>query len=228
MTRTAALVPLVVLGLLVAALSATAEPSLNAFTGLLAIPTAETLGDGDYNFGINTTNLDDVDDFSYYGNFGLDDDLEVGVLLWRPDSGPVNSASFRSGGSETFLHIKKSLVLEGIGNPDVAVGVFDLTDEVETTVYGVATWEQGRSVGMVEGRDVRFLNLHAGFAAGQLQDAFVGVELLFGTRVGIMGEWLDGEVNVGARFRPLEFLVVDIGLLDGDDLAGNVSYNKDF
>lgn len=228
MKRTAPVVALVVVGLVVASLSAAAEPSLLGFTGLLATPTAETLGDGDYNFGINTTNLDDLDDFSYYANFGLADGLEVGVLLWRPDSEPVSTASFRSGGNETFIQLKKSLVVEGMGNPDVAVGVFDVTDEVETTVYGVATWEQGRSVGTVEGRDVRFLNLHAGFSAGQLQDAFVGAELLFGPRVGILGEWIDGEVNVGARFRPVPDINVDLGLLDGDDFAGNVSYNKSF
>lgn len=226
MSRTASVAALVVVGLMLAALAASAEPSLLGFTGLLETPTAETLGANDYNFGINTGQLEEFEDFSYYANFGLKDDLEVGLLLWRPDRGGSSTASFRSGGNQTFLHVKKSLVLEGVGNPDVAVGVFDLTDEVETTVYGVATWEQGRSVGRVEGRDVRFLNLHAGFAAGQIQDVFLGVELLFGTRVGIMGEWLDGDVNVGARFRPLDYINVDLGLLNGDDFCANVSYNK--
>jgi len=226
MTRIASVVALVVIGMMLAALSASAEPSLLGFSGLLETPTAETLGKSDYNFGINSTEAQDWDDYSYYVNFGLSDGLEAGIMLWRPDQGALNTESFRRGGDETFLHIKKSLVLEGAGNPDVAVGVFDLTDEVETTVYGVATWAQGRSVGTFEGRDLHFLNLHAGFAAGQLQDVFIGAELLFGTRVRIMGEWLDGSVNVGARFRPLADINVDVGLLDGDDFALNVSYDK--
>ncbi len=208
-----------------------AEPTLNGYTGLLTVPTADTLEAGTFNIGANSGEVEDWDNFSYYANFGLGEETEAGLILFRPDNGggsQVSSASVRGrSGDQTFLNIKRSISAVD-GGPDIAAGVFDLADEVETTVYVVATWEQGDEVGTVDGRTVNFLDVHAGFAGGMIEDFFAGVNLAFGTRVQVMGEFINDDVNVGARISPLENITVDAGLLDLDDLAVNVSYESTY
>lgn len=210
---------------LVACGAAVAEPTLNGFTGLLTVPTAETMANGTYNVGVNSGELEDWDDFAYYANFGLGEETEAGVLMFRSDDS--GSAMSRYADDETFLSIKRNLTDPDEDGPQIAGGVFDLTDEVETTVYLVATWEQGQVVGQVDNRDVRFLDLHAGFAAGMFEDFFAGVNLRFGPSVEVMGEWIMDDINLGARFSPAPNFTVDAGFLDVEDLAVNVSYTSD-
>lgn len=221
----------VVIVSLVASGAALAEPTLNGFTGLLTTPTADTLENGRYNVGINSSELEDWDNFGYYANFGLGEETEAGVLMFRSDENgggsQIDSASLRRDQDETFLSIKRNLTDPEEGGPNIAAGIFDITDEVETTVYMVATWQQGRVVGEVEGKEVRFLDLHAGFAAGIFEDFFTGVNLRFGPDVEIMGEWIMDEINLGARFSPAPNFTIDAGFLDVDDLAVNVSYSSD-
>lgn len=218
----------VALTLMAFAGTACAEPSLWGFSGLLATPTAEALGEGEYNIGLNSGELEDWEDFSYYANFGVGQQTEVGVLMWRPDSsGEMNAEMVRPARDETYLHIKRSFAPVD-GGPTLAAGIFDITDEVQTTVYVVANWQQGNVVGQVRGQDVRFLNLHAGFASGQFEDFFVGAQFAFGTRFEVMGEWVNDDVNVGVRLKPFPGFNVDAGLMDVEDLAVNLSYSRSY
>jgi hypothetical protein len=209
-----------------------AEPTLSGFSGLLTIPTANTVTNGDFNLGVNSGELEDWDDFSYYANFGVDESMEVGVLTFRSDKSSSSStttqamSASRYSQDETFLSFKRTLT-EPEEGPSISAGVFDVTDEVDTTVYMVGTWAQGRDVGQVEGKTVQFLNIHAGFASGMIEDFFAGVDLRFGTDMTVMGEWVDDDINIGARFSPVDNFNVDAGLLDVDDLAVNVSYSSE-
>jgi len=210
-----------------------AEPTLYGFSGLFTIPTAGTLEQGTYNVGVNSGELEDWDDFSYYANFGLGSATEAGVLMFRSDAGgssQVDSASLdgvRFNADETFLNLKRTLTEPDEDGPTIAGGVFDLTDEVETTVYLVASWEQGQVVGEVEGKDLRFLDLHAGFASGMFEDFFAGVDMRFGTDLQVMAEWIMDDINLGARFSPFNNFTVDAGFLGAEDLAVNVSYHSE-
>lgn len=210
--RTWQAVAAVVIVSLIACGAAVAEPTLNGFTGLFTIPTADTLDQGVFNVGLNSGELQDWDDWNYYANFGVGSETEVGVL---------------AGDSDTLLSLKRSLTTEN-GGPSIAAGVFDVTDSVETTVYVVASWQQGRSVGTVEGREVNLLDIHAGFAAGMIQDFFAGLNLRFGPHMQIMGEWADDDFNIAVRFSPTRNVTVDAGFLDMDDIAANVSYQSTF
>lgn len=226
--RTTALIVALGLAVALAAGTAAAEPSMWGFTGLLDAPTAEALGDGEYNVGIASGELEEWEDFSYYANFGLGQDTEVGVLMWRPrHGGDMQTEGIRPDRDETYLHIKRSFAPVN-GGPALAAGIFDITDEVETTVYVAANWAQGNVVGQIEEENVHFLNLHAGFAAGQFEGVFAGVELAFGARFEVLAELVNDDFNVGARLRPFPWLNVDAGLMDVEDLAVNVSYSQDF
>lgn len=224
-------VAIVVVASLLACGATWAEPTLYGFTGLLTVPTAHTLGSGTYNVGVNSGELEDWDDFAYYANFGLGQETEAGVLIFRSDdsggSSQIDTTSLRRNQDETFLSIKRNLTAPDEGGPQIAGGIFDITDEVETTVYMVATWEQGRVVGQISGREVHFLDLHAGFAAGIFEDFFAGVNLRFGPNLIILGEWIMDDINLGVRLSPAPNFTIDAGLLDLDDLAVNVSYSSD-
>ncbi len=227
-----AVAAVIVLSLLMCS-SAVAEPTLNGFSGLLVIPTAETVAPRDFNLGVNSGELEDWEDFSYYTNFGLDKGTEVGALVFRSDeesssdmnSGSAASSGYRYSQDETFLNVKRRLT-DGDEGPAIAAGIFDVTDEVDTTVYMVGTWAQGRTVGRVEGKTVQFLNLHAGFASGMIEDFFAGVDMRFGPDMTIMGEWVEDDINLAARFSPANNFTVDAGFIDVEDLAVNVSYSS--
>ena len=193
-----------------------AQPTLRGYSGMLIVPSAQTVGDGDYYIGWAAGMGGDLDNNSFYGTFGLDANTEIGVNMWRP-TGAAN---------QTFLHAKYTLPVEA--GPQIATGVLDLTGEVDTTVYAVATWAQGQVIGEVDGDAIQFLNLHAGFAAGMFSDIFAGVEMLFGPEVGIMAEWVDNDVHVGARFQPAPRFHLDVGFLDIDELVLNLSYGTAF
>ncbi len=212
---TRVLIAVVVVSLLCAS-ALWAQPTLRGYTGMLIVPNAETVGDGNYYLGWGAGEGGDLENHSFYGTFGLDENTEVGVNMWRP----------KGAENQTFLHAKYTLPVEA--GPQIATGVFDLTGELDTTVYAVATWRQGQIIGEVDDRPIQFLNLHAGFAAGMFSDIFAGVEMMFGPEVGIMAEWVDNDVHVGARFQPVDMFHFDVGLLDIDELVFNLSYGTAF
>jgi len=207
--------------------TAAAEPSLLGLSGLMLSPTVDILPEGAWNIGLNTSELEDFETVNYYGNYGIGSNTEVGLLLLRADLS-VKDKAVKRRTDETFLSIKRAFILPEGNKPGFAVGVFDITDEVETTVFAVATWELGRQVGEVDGRALHLLNLHAGFGSGQLEDLFFGARARLGDKVELMGEHVDGDWNVGARARPVRGLTVDAGFIDLQDLALNVSYGQGF
>jgi len=73
--------------LLAASVSAPGEPSLIGYTGLLPAPTADTLGDPQYNIAIASTEAQNWEDRAYLANFGLQPGLEAGVQWWHPENG---------------------------------------------------------------------------------------------------------------------------------------------
>ena len=209
--------------------TAAADPSLLGLSGLLYSPSADVLPEGAWNIGMNSSELEDFDIFNYYGNFGISSDTEIGVLLqrnahtWRSESDSDKGANLQD---ETFLGVKRAFTLPEGGKPGISAGVFDLTDEVQTTVYVVASWELGREVGVVDGKSLNLLNLHAGFGSGQLEDLFFGARARLGKQIELMGEHVSNEWNVGARIHPIAGLTVDAGLIDMSDVAVNVSYSQ--
>ena len=208
-----------------------ADPSLLGYSGMLYTPTADVLAEGDWNIGANSNEVEDWDRFNYYGNFGLGGNTEVGVLLQRTDVRWVSDGADTAqdgpavDNNETFLSIKQVFRQPTDGKPGIAAGVFDITDEVQTTVYVLANWQFGREVGQFRGRSLKFLNLNVGFASGQIEDLFFGAQFALDSRIEIMGEHVGDEWNLGARIHPLQGLTVDAGLMDVEDLAVNVSYN---
>ncbi len=206
---------LTILGLLLGAWTASAGPSLRGYSGLLLCPTTDALSDRQYNVGVATTEFEDWEERAYVANFGLRDGLEGGIYWWRPPSGS----------SETLLNLKYRFQPATPGRASLAVGVSDITDEIETAVYFVASQEIGRPVGTIRGQPVSMLRLHGGIGGGWLEDFFFGAEARLSNRLTVMAEHVNDRLNVGARMHLWRNFTVNAGLLDANDWAFTVSYD---
>jgi len=208
-------VGLVAVTLLAASVSVLGAPSLMGYTGLLLAPTADALGDGQYNVAVASTEAQNWEDRAYLANFGLQPGLEAGVQWWHSEHGAA----------ETLLNLKYRFQPPTPGRASLAVGVSDLTGETNSAVYFVASKELGHSVGQLDGKPVSLLRVHGGISGGGIDDFFFGTELRLGEHLTMMAEHVNNEINLGVRMQPWRNFTVDAGLLDMDEWAANISYN---
>lgn len=210
-----ALAPVCILSVLVlSSRTAQSEPSFRGYSGLLKIPTTDTLGRGQYNLGLNTTEAEDLDDPSYLANFGIGDDFEAGVWWFHPEHGE----------NDTLINLKYRFEPGGNGRPSFAVGITDVMDEVDTGIYAVGTWEFGDLIARVEDQEVKRIRLHAGLGGGAIDDFFFGAEARFGRHFIVMADHMNDEFSIGARARLWRNFTAQAGVLDMDDLALGITY----
>lgn len=197
--------------------TAAAAPSFFGYTGLVAIPTADSLGKDEYNLGAFTTNVEEGADFTTYAaNMGIVPNLEVGFTRIRPDEAS----------GETWINAKYTFTAETSGNPAIAGGVIDFTDESETTAYIVLSKAFGHSVSTSLG-EITTPRFHIGVGGGQFDGVFGGVSATLGDRFTVMAEYNSADVNWGARMALSDELRIHFGGFDGlDDVGLGISFNK--
>ena len=206
----------VVVTLLVSAVVVSAEPSMMGYSGLLMVPTTDTVKDGGYNVAISSSELSDWDDRAYIANFGLRNGLEAGIWWWHPGGG----------GNETVLNVKYQFESGAPGRPSLAVGVSDITDEIDTALYLVASKDIGHSVrATVDRKPVSLLTLHGGIGGGGIDDFFFGLEARLADRLTLIAEHFNDDLSVGARLRLWRHVAVDAGYISTKDWSANLSYN---
>ena len=215
MSRTYLVAGVVTLLVLIAIGGGAAEPALRGYSGLLLLPTADSLNRNQYNVSLNSSEITDFEDRSYIFNYGLADDIEGGLLWFHPERGPT----------ETLINIKYRFERGTSRRASLAVGVADLTDQLDTSVYVIATKEVGEPVGSIGGHPVHMLRVHAGIGSGMFDDFFFGAEARLAERLTLMAEHVNDQINVGARLRLWRNFTVDAGWLDADDLAVALTYN---
>ena len=202
-----------------AAVPVGAAPSLLGYTGLLVVPTADALDEKDFNVAYYTLNVEEgADERIFLANLGIDEGTEVGFARIRPDYG----------GAETVLSGKYRIQREDMHKPAMAAGVFDLTDEFDTTVYFVASKSITGSY-RLDGREITSPRIHVGVGGGSLDGLFLGANAILGRKLNLMAEYDTDDVNLGARLAVTPEIRVHAGWLNGlDDVAIGASYNKLF
>jgi hypothetical protein len=197
--------------------SAPAAPSFFGYSGLIKVPTAEALDEGDYNVALFALNFEDGSDSNNWAaNLGLKRNLEIGFTRIDPDEGS----------SETWINGKYVFTPETGANPAVAVGVVDLTDESNTTAYVVLSKAVGREYETKWG-EITAPQVHLGAGGGQLEGVFGGASIVLGKRFMLMVEHDSEALNWGARLAITPELRVHFGALDGWDQIGlGISFNK--
>jgi len=209
-------VGLVAVTLLAASVSVLGAPSLMGYTGLLLAPTADALGDGQYNVAVASTEAQNWEDRAYLANFGLQPGLEAGVQWWHSEHGAA----------ETLLNLKYRFQPPTPGRASLAVGVSDLTGETNSAVYFVASKNVGHPIGTtIDGKPISRLTLHGGIGGGWIDDFFFGLEARLGDRLTLIGEHFNDDLSVGARLRLWRHFTLDAGYINAKDWSANLSYN---
>ncbi|MCL5104666.1 MAG: YjbH domain-containing protein [Armatimonadetes bacterium] len=185
-------------------------PSFRGYTGLMVVPSADALGKGEWNAGFFFEDVASGTVNDIVANYGFAQGLEFGINRFRRDE---------ESDHRTFLNAKYRFMPETANRPAVALGLADITDEIETTVYAVASKSLGCGVRSWEG-EVLSPRLHVGFGGGRLSGLFAGATAFVGNRVELMAEWDSNNVNAGARFRITRGFTVHVGgfnLTDQED-----------
>lgn len=219
MTKLCSIIGVLVLLIGLAAVPVGAAPSLLGYTGLLIVPTADALDEKDFNVAYYTLNVEEgADERIFLANLGVDLGTEVGFARINPDNGSA----------ETVLSGKYRMQPEDLHKPALAAGIFDLTDELDTTVYFVASKSITGSY-RLDGKEITSPRIHVGVGGGMLDGLFLGASGVLGEKLTLMAEYDTDDVNLGARLAVTPEIRVHAGWINGlDDVAIGASYNKVF
>lgn len=218
------------------ACSALATPSFRGYTGLIKIPTADSLFKEQWNVGVMTENVGEFNANDIFANYGIADNLEIGFNAFqRAGTLDNNGNEFTepSSGKEsrqTQLNAKYTFLQETCTKPGVAAGIIDITNAVDTTPYIVLSKSIGGGLTLFNG-DITNFRGHIGIAGGQLSGVFVGASGYLGTNVELMFEWDTHFPNIGARFTFIPGLKLHAAWFDAFS-SGNfglgLSYQRSF
>lgn len=191
-------------------------PSFQGYTGLLLIPSADVLQMSHWNAAAFTTELTDGEDI-LGAAAGLPGNLEVGLLRVDPEGGSA----------ETLLHAKYRIQPLLVGGAAVSVGVFDVTDEIDSNVYAVFSKQLGPSA-IISTQRLLDPRLHLGLGSGgRLDGLFAGVSAVAANKITVMAEYDSDNVNFGARLAIAPKIQVHAGWLgDDSDFAVGLSFSN--
>lgn len=186
-----------------------AATSQSGKTGLILAPSADTLGQGSFVIGYTRLGLSDC----VYMGAGIIPNLEIGL----------GSKGFK-GGATVYPMAKLRLLGEARDVPAVSIGL-------EGQALYVAASKRLTTSGP---------RAHVGFGTGRFNGIFVGVDHVLnpvtissgaGPKAPIttlIGEYVGGEFNIGARFDFTKGLSLSVGLLDTSHLSAGISFTAKF
>jgi len=188
-------------------------------TGLILTPSAEIGPPMKLQGGMHRIELDDTTQSVYNVNVAITADLEFGVARLediRPQGIIAEGLT-----DENVLNAKYNVDLGpwlGLdATPQVAIGVWDLSDQLNRAFYVVASKEFALRE---EGTFSQF-KLHVGFgqtehSAGALDGLFCGIEFVPFANAIVQAEYDAEDINANLRFFLTEWLSADVGVIDGD------------
>ncbi len=209
-----AIAALAVLGFMGLSAGAWASPSLVGPTGLLLTPTADVMGMASWNAGGTAIWPDAGSDVTVlYANVGIFPRLEVGLAY--QDIEDVDS--------ETLVNAKFH-VLSLPGRLTMSVGAIDITDQIDRSLYVVASHDLG--AGVIEPRGTFSRpRVHGGVGGGRFDDVFLGFSVTVSGQADLLAEYDGDDVNVGVRWPIIPTMELTGAALGGlDDYAVGLSF----
>lgn len=189
----------------------TTTPGLLGSSGLLISPTADTLGAGQATITAS--------------RFGPGDQRALGVSAGL-NTGTEVTATATSGDLPDAIVVsaRQPVYRSPDGRLRAAVGVTDVTDEIDTTAYAVVSYDPGGALG--DG------TVSAGIGGGDLLDGlFISGSVPIDRRTTAMVELLDigdgDTLNAGLSYLAGDDLNLKAGIVDGH-FAGALSYRREF
>lgn len=184
----------------------TAAPSINGSTGLINIPTADVLHEGQYSLGYYNLREGGAGSFS----FNLSRNLEVGAAGFRFDNQT----------NDLRLNAKYALLPETILSPGLSIGIEDMADKNDRSSYAVVS------------KTLPFgFRIHGGYGQGRMDGMFYAIEktvnpvsILTGGNAfpatTLIFERDSRHTNYGARMAIAAGLKVDAGWRDKNFYVG--------
>lgn len=186
-------------------------PSFRGYTGLIIVPTADALGKGDWNAGVFWEDITETGAITdVVANYGLAQGLEIGINRFR------RAVDDDDSDHQTLFNAKYAFMGESASRPAIAAGLIDVTDEIQTTIYVVASKTMGCSLRAWEGEMIT-PRITVGFGGGRLDGLFAGGSFWIGNRFQIIAEWDSLDVNVGGRWRVTPQFTIHLGGLNLTD-----------
>jgi hypothetical protein len=189
-------------------------------TGLVVIPTAYVLDPATAQVEYHHINADNNGNPAlqiFGGNVGVTSDLEVGVTRFQ---GIETGDSLNPTTSKTALnakyHLQMNKWLNSPDMPDVAVGVFDVTNQFNRAWYVVAS----KQVNFLESGPTS-LGLHLGYARnearqGALDGIFGGVDFVPFKNLIAQAEYDSNHFNAAVRYFPTKWFSLDLSSVDSN------------
>jgi hypothetical protein len=194
---------------------ASAAPSLFGPTGLLVIPTADTLAALSWNTHAGAVDTGGDTMMTFGGNFGATPKLELGL----------SGVDFKPFGTKALLNAKYAFLTETKVTPGVALGGLDIASQMGSSpgVYIVAS----KSLTSLLGGPLSKYNIrgHLGYGANNVfgDDLFGGLDMQVTPKVQAMVEWLNGATYFGGRVGLGLGFRAELGSYDGH-IGGGISY----
>lgn len=192
------------------ATAASAAPNLLGPTGLLLTPTTEVLNKNAYNVSLHSFE----GDIEYAFNYGIAPKVEFGFSRFPNE--------------ETVINAKYNILPETAKAIGVSAGVMDLTGEMKTTLYAVAS-KTFITTDELDG--IQDVKVDLGLAAGDsdeipLSGLFGGVAIDLTKSASLMFEYDGDDFNYGGRYDFGHGIVGQLGFVGPDhDFAIGASYS---
>lgn len=203
------------------AASAGAGTSFFGPSGLLVMPTADTLDRGQIQLFANYINLDDYEEIPVGINAGLGFGIEVGA------SSVSETGMFA--GTSTLVNVKWTALPETAIRPAVAVGAINAGRNEDFTGTIIRSKEKGKVAPYfvatkklaVPGCGVAITG-SAGYIGGNLSGPMLGVDAKVMPKLDLMADWIGSYSNlsIGARYQATDSLGVHASSINGDFAIG--------
>lgn len=189
--------------------AAAANPSIYGPTGLVTMPTADTLEFGEAEGFFHYVDYDEGSGKIFGANAGVGMGIELGL------------ASAHNGDSETFVNAKWNFVKETSMSPGIAIGAIDLTGSMgDMEPYIVLSKKLS-----VPESNISFSG-HVGYVAGDTDELMLGASVNVTPQLQIMADYID-DFAIGALYAVTEEFELGMSALDGD-LMLSASYKFAF
>lgn len=188
-------------------------------TGLIGMPTTDSLDTGQFRVFANYLTRDDYDETPYGVNVGLGYGIEIGATQIHETDVDDNI---------NIVNVKWTAYKGGLVMPAVAVGAINALDNEDFLGTIITPSPVGEIMPfVVAGKsltipDLGSLSVHAGYIAGTLDRPMFGAQLGLSSNLEIIAEYIPDftELSFGARYTTASGLGIQAASLDGDFTGG--------
>ncbi len=200
--------------MLLAVQAAWAAPSFNGYTGMLFVPSAAVLGEGEFDLAVQSIDFDLANFTGFSFTYGATDRWEIGAAYADKAAGIMDDFSINS-----------KFRISDFGDASIiSVGALLPFDENSVSLYGVLSQRLA-----IPGLGIDPVTGHIGVGTGDVLDGiFAGLEGVISPTTTLMLEYDSNDINAGARFALGDRFRAAVGLFGMSNLGLQLSYAQRF